>query len=72
MDDIDKSLIDSVLSRLDAEVQNGTVRMSVEYDDEQAEAEKVSHKGCRVYGMDANQCVGKLDAYSDLHLREKE
>ena len=40
--------------------------------DEQTEAEKVSHKGCRVYGMDANQCVVKLDAYSDLHLREKE
>ena len=72
MDEIDQALIESVLSRLDAEVEGGTVRMSVEYDAEQEEAEKVSHRGCRVYGRDANQCVGELDAYSDLHLKYQE
>ncbi len=71
MDEINQELINSVLSRLDAEVESGTVRMSVEYDAEQEEAEKVSHKGCRIYGMDANRCVGQLDAYSDLHLKEE-
>ena len=40
MEEIDQALIESVLSRLDAEVEGGTVRMSVEFEAEQEEAEE--------------------------------
>ena len=66
----DQSMIEKVLQRLDTEVENGAMRVTVEFDDEQREAEKVSHKGCKAYGQDAAQTVGKLDAYSDQLLRE--
>ena len=66
----DPALIEAVLSRLDTEVENGTVRMSVEYDAGQQEAEKVSHSCCRIYGREASRMVGELDMYSDLHLKD--
>jgi hypothetical protein len=66
----DQSMIEKVLQRLDTEVENGVMRVTVEFDDKQPEAEKVSHKGCKAYGQDAAQTVGKLDAYSDQLVRE--
>ena len=66
----DQNMIEKVLQRLDTEVENGAMRVTVEFDDKQPEAEKVSHKGCKAYGQDAAQTVGKLDAYSDQLLRE--
>ena len=68
--EVDPALIAAVMARLDAEVEGGSVRMSVEYDGEQEEAEKVSHSCCRIYGRDANRMVGELDMYSDLHLKD--
>ncbi|MCR5251484.1 MAG: hypothetical protein K6E50_12845 [Lachnospiraceae bacterium] len=70
MEEANRELIEAVMARLDAEVENGSVRMSVEYDSEQEEAEKVSHSCCRIYGRDATRMVGELDMYSDLHLKD--
>lgn len=63
--DIDDELLNEVMRHLDSEVEFGAMRMSVEYDPEQTEEKNVSHKCCKVYGMDANQMIGKLDGYSD-------
>ena len=68
--EVDPALIAAVMARLDAEVEGGTVRMSVEYDGEQEETEKISHSCCRIYGRDATRMVGELDMYSDLHLKD--
>lgn len=65
INDIDDELLNEVMKHLDDEVTLGAMRMSVEYDPEQNERSNVSHKCCKVYGMDANQMVGKLDGYSD-------
>ena len=67
----DKNTIEMVLNRLDAEVENGAMRVTVEFDEKQFEAEKVSHKGCKAYGRDAARCVGELDSYSDIMLTEE-
>jgi len=63
--EISDDLINEVMKHLDDEVTFGAMRMSVEYDPEQREEKSVSHKCCKVYGMDADQMVGKLDGYSD-------
>lgn len=63
--EIDDELIEEVMRHLDSEVELGAMRMSVEYDPEQTEKKNLSHKCCKVYGMDANQMIGKLDGYSD-------
>ncbi len=69
-DKYEQDMIQKVLQRLDTEVENGAMRVTVEFDDKQTEAEKVSHKGCKAYGRDAAACVGQLDAYSDQLLRD--
>ncbi len=63
--EIDDELINEVMRHLDSEVEFGAMRMSVEYDPDQAEQKNVSHKCCKVYGMEATQMIGKLDGYSD-------
>ena len=63
--DISDELLQEVMRHLDSEVELGAMRMSVEYDPDQAKGKDVSHKCCKVYGMDANQMIGKLDGYSD-------
>ena len=65
MSEIDDELINEVMKHLDDEVTLGAMRMSVEYDPGQTDAKNVSHKCCKVYGMEANRMVGQLDAYSD-------
>lgn len=65
------SRIEEILNHLDKEVQSGTMRMSVEIDENQAEHEKVTHSCCKVYGRSASRMVAELDMYSDLHLKEK-
>ena len=65
------SRIEDIMKHLDSEVSRGSMRMSVEVNEKQEEAEKVSHKCCKIYGKEANRIVNELDMYSDLYLHEK-
>ncbi|MBP5607775.1 MAG: hypothetical protein J6X66_05850 [Lachnospiraceae bacterium] len=64
--------IEAILKHLDKEVESGTVRMSVTVDEKRDPVEEVSHRGCRIYGDEANRIVGKLDMYSDSTLKDQE
>ena len=65
MPEIDDELLNEVMKHLDSEVSLGAMRMSVEFDPDQDERSKVSHKCCKVYGKEASRMVGELDMYSD-------
>ena len=62
--------IESILAHLDKEVASGTMRMSVEVDEDREGEPLVSHRGSRIYGDDASRIVAKLDMYSDLTLNK--
>ena len=64
--------IESILAHLDKEVASGTMRMSVEVDENREGDPLVSHRGSRIYGDDASRIVAKLDMYSDLTLNKDE
>ena len=49
--------IESILAHLDKEVASGTMRMSVEVDEEREGEPLVSHRGSRIYGDDASRIV---------------
>ena len=68
--DISEEMIAKVLKHLDSEVDGGSMRMSVNYDETQKEESVVSHKCCNAYGTPANETVAKLDMYSDLYLKD--
>ncbi len=68
--DISDEMIAKVLKHLDSEVDGGSMRMSVNVDENQKEESVVSHKCCHAYGAPANETVAKLDMYSDLYLSE--
>ncbi len=70
MDTVDESLVEEIMRHLDSEVTGGSMRMSVEVDENQKERAKVSHKCCKVYGKDSTRVVGELDMYSDLYLND--
>lgn len=72
MDDhnIDEALLNSVISHLDGETKQGSVRMSVNYDENQKESEKVSRVCCNMYGRSAQETVNLLDMYTDSHIEE--
>lgn len=65
MSKIDDDLLNEVMRHLDNEVMSGSMRMSVEYDPTQSKRSNVSHKCCKVYGVEASTMVGELDMYSD-------
>lgn len=66
--EIDEALLNDIIRHLDTETASGSVRMSVEYDENLEPGKNVSHKCCKVYGRDANQTVNLLDMYTDLHM----
>ena len=66
----DDERIESILAHLDKEVASGTMRMSVEVDEEREGEPLVSPRGSRIYGDDASRIVAKLDMYSDLTLNK--
>ena len=70
MAEADEKLIEEIMKHLDKEVTGGSMRMSVEMDENQEEHEKVSQKCCKVYGKDSTRMVGELDMYSDLYLND--
>lgn len=70
MGDAEEKLIEEIMRHLDREVSGGSMRMSVEVDENQKEHEKVSHKCCKVYGKESTRIVGELDMYSDLYLND--
>ena len=51
--------IESILAHLDKEVASGTMRMSVEVDEQREGEPLVSHRGSRIYGDDASRIVAK-------------
>lgn len=67
---IDETLLNSIIQHLDGETQNGSVRMSVNYDEKQQEEAKVSHACCNMYGRSAQETVNLLDMYTDSHIEE--
>lgn len=66
----DESLLNDIIKHLDAETTSGSIRMSVECDENKAPGKDVSHKGCKIYGRDARETVNLLDMYTDLHMDE--
>ncbi len=70
--DISDELIANVLKHLDSEVEGGSMRMSVNVDENQKEESIVSHKCCHAYGNPATDTIAKLDMYSDLYLKDME
>ncbi len=70
MDMAEDERIESILAHLDKEVASGTMRMSVEVDEQREGEPLVSHRGSRIYGDDASRIVAKLDMYSDLTLKK--
>lgn len=67
---IDEELLNSIISHLDGETKHGSVRMSVNYDENQQESEKVSRVCCNMYGRSAQETVNLLDMYTDSHIEE--
>lgn len=67
---VDEELLNSIISHLDGETKQGAVRMSVNYDENQKEAQKVSHACCNMYGRSAQETVNLLDMYTDSHMEE--
>ena len=70
--DISEEMIANVMKHLDSEVDGGSMRMSVNFDDNQKEESVVSHKCCHAYGNPAPDTIAKLDRYSDLYLKDME
>lgn len=48
--EINEALLNDIIKHLDSETASGSVRMSVEFDENQEDAKNVSHKCCKVYG----------------------
>jgi hypothetical protein len=68
--DMSDELIAKVMKHLDNETAEGSMRMSVNFDESQKEESVVSHKCCHAYGAPATDTIAKLDMYSDLYLKD--
>lgn len=68
--EINEAILNDIIKHLDSETAGGSIRMSVEYDENATSEKNVSHKCCKVYGRDANHTVNLLDMYTDLHTNE--
>lgn len=66
----DEAMIEELLQHLDSEFTQGVYRMSVNFDEKEEEAKKVSHKCCNMYGRPASETVGLLDMYTDISAGE--
>ena len=45
-------------------------KLEMPYDENQKEAQKVSHACCNMYGRSAQETVNLLDMYTDSHMEE--
>ena len=61
-----EAMIAELMQHLDSEFSQGVYRMSVNFDEKEEEAKKVSHKCCNMYGRPASETVGLLDMYTDI------
>lgn len=66
----EEAMIAELMQHLDAEFTQGVYRMSVNFDDQEEERKKVSHKCCNMYGRPASETVGLLDMYTDISAGE--